>query len=409
MRKIALSTVFAVGASLALTTTAQSEILAMLNYESKAPDSLKALKLSTGPGQERVEGIVIMDVDPESPNYGRILYDIPLPPDLTAHHIFYNKDMSKAYVTALAKSELQVIDMKKSPYRMKSVALPNCLAGEDVVVSDDNKTWYVTCMGTSKVVYGDVATDEVKGEISGSNGDAFIKYPHGIGIHNGIDRILVTSTVRASDLGDPGETITSIEASTGKILSTHKVTNKPSPSGDAPVEVVFVPGTNPPVAYAMNMFGNSISAAVWNPAKKDFDVQQVIDTAAFGGGVPLEVYFNRKMDRMYLTTANPGHFHIFDISAGPLKPKLLKSIATGGGAHHVAITQDERLAFVQNSFLNLPGMSDGSISVIDLQQEKVIDTIDTLKNQGFNPNMIVLLPEWYNAMGHCNNGPVSCF
>jgi len=29
--------------------------------------------------------------------------------------------------------------------------------------------------------------------------------------------------------------------------------------------------------------------------------------------------------------------------------------------------------------------------------------------QGFNPNLIVFLPEWYNAAGHCNNGPASCF
>jgi DNA-binding beta-propeller fold protein YncE len=389
-------------------SAAQAEILAMINYESKPADSLKALKLSTGPLTNRAEGIAIMDVDPKSENFGKVLYDIPLPPDLVAHHIFYNKDLSKAYVTALAKSELRVIDMKKFPYRIKTVALPNCLAAEDAVVSDDNKTWYVTCMGTSKVVYGSVANDTVEGEIT-ATGDPFIKYPHGIAIHNGIDRILVTSTVRASDLGDPGETITAIEASTGKAVSTIKISAKESPSGEAPVEVVFVPHTDPPVAYATNMFGNTLWAATWNPGKKDFDVQQVLDTAKFGGGVPLEVYFNKAMTRLYLTTAKPGHFHIFDISDGPLKPKLIKSIATGEGAHHVAITKDESLAVVQNSLLNLPGMSDGSITVIDLKKQEVIASIDTFKEQGFNPNLIVFLPEWYNAMGHCNNGPKSCF
>ena len=84
----------------------QAEILAMVNYESKPEDSLKQLKLSTGPLQDRAEGIAIMDVDPESANFGKILYDIPLPPDLVGHHIFYNKDLTKAYVTALGKSEL---------------------------------------------------------------------------------------------------------------------------------------------------------------------------------------------------------------------------------------------------------------------------------------------------------------
>ena len=118
-----------------------------------------------------------------------------------------------------------VMDMKKFPYRMKVVALPNCLAGEDAVVSDDNKTWYVTCMGTNKVVIGNAVTDTVTGTIA-SNDKAFIKYPHGIALHNGIDRILVTTTVRASDLKDAGETISVIEASTGKALSTLKVSKK---------------------------------------------------------------------------------------------------------------------------------------------------------------------------------------
>jgi hypothetical protein len=44
--------------------TAQAEILAMVNYESKTAESLKTLKLS-GPA-ERQEGIAILDVDPDS-------------------------------------------------------------------------------------------------------------------------------------------------------------------------------------------------------------------------------------------------------------------------------------------------------------------------------------------------------
>ena len=100
-----------------------------------------------------------------------------------------------------------------------------------------------------------------------------------------------------------------------------------------------------------------------------------------------------------MTTAKPGHLHVFDIKE-PSKPQLLKSIATAEGAHHVAITKDEKLAFVQNSFLNLPGMSDGSITVIDLVKEEKIGNVDTLKDQGFNPNSIVLLPYWNHPAGH---------
>ncbi len=373
--------------------SAGAEILAMLNYESKAPDALKVFKNPVA-GQIRREGIAILDVDPRSENFGKILMDMALPPDLVAHHIFYNRDATRAYVTALGKPELRVIDMTRSPYRMKTVQVPQCQVGEDVVFSDDNKTWYLTCMGSNKVIVGDTATDKVTRIID------VPKYPHGIAVHNGIDRLLATSTVRASDLGDAGEAVTVIEASTGKVLSTHKVTQKPSPAGEAPVEVLFVPRSNPPVAYITNMYASSLSVAVWDPVKKDFTVRQAYDFAPQKMGVPLEMYFNKEADRFYVTTAKPGHLHIFDISGDPTKPKLLKTLPAAEGAHHVAFTKDWRYAFVQNSFLNLPGMSDGSITVIDLKAETVVGNIDTLKNEGFNPNSIVLLPEWDDPAGH---------
>jgi hypothetical protein len=47
---------------------------------------------------------------------------------------------------------------------------------------------------------------------------------------------------------------------------------------------------------------------------------------------------------------------------------LIKSIPTAGGAHHIVVSPDEKYAFVQNSFLNLPKMNDGSITLIDLQK-----------------------------------------
>ena len=378
-----------------LPSIARAEILAMVNYETKSPESLKALKYPVA-APARKEGIAIIDVDPMSNAFGKIVQDIVLPSDLVAHHIFYNRDQTKAYVTALGKEELRVIDMNKKPYGITTVvAVPGCSVGEDVVFSDDGKYWYLTCMGTQAMVVGDATKDEPLKTVK-----VAAPYPHGIAIHGGIDRILLSSTVRASDLGDAGEVISAVEAGSGKVLGTYKVSNKPSPAGNAPVEILFVPGANPPVAYVTNMYEGTLWTATWNVGKKDFDVQQVHDFSAQGAGVPLEIYFNKKADRMYVTTAKPGHLHIFDLGAGPGKPRLLKSIATAEGAHHVAFTLDGRYAYVQNTLLNLPGMSDGSITVIDLPSEKVIGSVDTLKNSGYNPNSMVLLPRWNDPAGH---------
>lgn len=387
-------TAFLLGGGLFVAGTgeARAEILAMMNYESKTPESLKALKLSGE--QPREEGIAVVDVDPESPAFGQVLMTIPLPPDLVAHHIFYDRRMEKAYVTSLGKGELHVMNMQSFPYRLKKIEVPQCQMGEDVIFTEDNRTWYLTCMNSANVVVGDVATDRILKtiEIPGT-------YPHGLAVHSGIDRVLVTDTV-SGDLKTAHESITVIEASSGRILGKKKLSLKDSPSGEAPVEILFVPGANPPVAYVTNMFGGTLWTATWNPETEDFDVAQAFDFNPMGMGVPLEMYFNSAVDRLYVTTAKPGHLHVFDISAHPAKPELLKTLPAAEGAHHVAITLDEKYAFVQNALLNLPGMSDGSVTVIDLEREEVVAEMTTLKDQGFNPNSIVLLPTWNHLAGH---------
>jgi DNA-binding beta-propeller fold protein YncE len=371
-----------------------AEILGLVNYETKSADSLKTLKRPIAP-PARKEGLAVIDLEPGSPTFGKIVKNIDLPGDTVAHHIFYNRDQTKAYITALGKPELRVMDMKDPNLPVKMVPVPDCLVGEDVVLSEDNKLWYLTCMGSDAVIVGDAVSDKPLRTIK-----VPLRYPHGIAIHNGIDRILTTSTVRASDLGDPGEAVGVIEASTGKWLGEVKVSTKPSPAKAAPVEILFVPKSNPPVAYVTNMYEATLATLTWNPATKTFTFAQAFDFGPMKSGVPLEMYFTPDGKTMYVTTAKPGHMHIFDLAQGPAAPVHKKAIPAGEGAHHVAFTQDWKYAFVQNALLNLPGMSDGSITVIDLQKGDVVATVDHLKDAGFNPNSIVLLPKWNHLAGH---------
>lgn len=378
----------------AIPISTQAEILAMANYESKPDASLKDLKMPFGT-QTRREGIAIFDVDPESKTFGNILVDIPLPADLVAHHLFWNKGHTKIYVTALGKAELRVIDMTKNPYRVKVISVPDCQVGEDIVFSEDNTKWYQTCMGSSKIILGNAVNDTFT-----KSYDSPVKYPHGITINESIDRILVTSTVRASDSGDPGSTIGIIEASTMKNLGSVSVTNKPAPNNIAPVEIAFVPKSYPPVAWVTNMNDGTLWSLTWNPKTLSFDTSQGYDFAVEKAAVPLAIYFNDKGTEMHVTTSLPGKMHFFKLTNKGKKAVHQKTINTAGGAHHVAYTKDGKYAFVQNSFINLPKMDDGSISVIDLKSRKVIKSWDTLKKNGFNPNSLVLLSEWNNPMGH---------
>ena len=79
-----------------------------------------------------------------------------------------------------------------------------------------------------------------------------------------------------------------------------------------------------------------------------------------------------------------GWRHFFAKADGSsifLEPDLQARDSVGGG-----ITTDERYAFVQNTLLNPPGMSDGSVTVVNLQKQEVVKSMD--KDAGFNPNCI---------------------
>lgn len=102
----------------------------------------------------------------------------------------------------------------------------------------------------------------------------------------------------------------------------------------------------------------------------------------------------------------PGHLHVFDISDSPTRPKLIRSIATADGAHHVGFTPGFKRVYVQNSFLNLPNKSDGSFSIVDIESGTMISTLDTLTTAGFNPNSLVLPPGWNHLVEH--RGPPTC-
>jgi len=372
---------------LSCTSLASAEILALLNFESK-PDQ-----------PVRREGIAIMDIDPASSDFGTILMEIPLPSDLVAHHIFFNRDRTKAYITALGRSLLHVVDLTRFPYRLRAIAVPDCQVLEDLVVSEDNRTWFLTCMGSSAVIMGDAVYDTQLRTIRAAQpAAAFILNPHGIAIHNGIDRVLITSTVKPDNMAEAGETVTVLEASTGKVLSTHKVSSKPSPSNAAPVEIMFAPKANPPVVHITNMFDATLWAGIWDPKTRSFSFAQVDDLGARAQGMALEMLYNAKGDRLYVTTAKPGFVNLYD-NTDPRKPKFLRAIPAAPGAHHAVLSPDERYLFVQNSLLNLEGLSDGSITVIDLTKGTAVGSIDTLKAQGFNPNCIMLLPNHFQQAG----------
>ena len=114
-------------------------------------------------------------------------------------------------------------------------------------------------------------------------------------------------------------------ASTGAVLSTHKVSSKPSPAKAAPVEVMFAPFSNPPVVQITNMLEGTLWTGTWDAASQSFSFQQVDDYGPRQQGMPLEMLYNAKGDRLFVTTAKPGFVNLYD-NSDPSHPRFLQAI-----------------------------------------------------------------------------------
>ena len=241
-------------------------------------------------------------------------------------------------------------------------------------------------MGSSKLIIGDGVTDQPTQTVAACRTPILTALRFTIEI----DRVLVTQHGASDRSEGCGR---AYHGGRGKHRkgpqSSYKVSSKPSPAGEAPVEILFVPAANPPVAYVTNMFGGTLWTATWNVQTKDFDVAQAFDFGTvLWASVPLEIYFNGKSDRLYVTTAKPGHLHVLDLSKNAAKPELLKSIPTAEGAHHVSLLPKmKNWRFVQNSLLNLPGMSDGSITIVDLTKGEVHISNRHFEGSGLQPEL----------------------
>ncbi len=362
----------------------KTPILAVVDYTSH-----------TGkPGE--ADGLAIVDLNPHSTTFGKVFQQVSMGEGVSPHHLYYNRDGSKLYTTALGGARLYRIDMMGDRIQqVVPIDTGPCQIGEDLYFTADGSKYYLTCMGSHVVVIFDAYTDKMVGQIQApAPNKPYVKYPHGIAVDESIDRMIVTETVSPA-LNDPGTSVTVIELSTGKVLSTHPIT-KDGQGGTAPVEVMFLPGQ--PIAYVTAMFEGTLWAGMWDAYTKDFRFKMVDDLTARGQGVPLEMYVEPD-GYFYVSFGQPGGVNVYDIS-NPLAPKFVKTLPADAGAHHIAFTNDGEYMFVQNNLLNLEEMNAGTISVVNRESGKLVATMDNLVKQGLQPASLVLLgqPDHHGAM-----------
>ncbi len=342
------------------------------------------------------DGFAVADINPKSPTFGRVLQEFSVPGNVIAHHTYLNREKTRVYATVLGapRAPMYIFDITKDPIPApQTIDISPCTVAEDIFFSQDGR-WFLTCMGSDEVQVYDAGTNTRITSIKGSAADRYIRHPHGIDGSDSIDRLVAANTI-SPKLDDPQEALTVIEMSSGKILSVHKLSSKTSAAGVAPVEVEFVLRQDlksAPVLFSTTMLGNELWTGIWDATNKTFSFRQVDDLGSRGLKMPLEIIFSKDARRMFVSSAVPGAVTVYDVS-DPINPKVLADVKTEkGGTHHLALSPDENYLYAQNGLLNLPGLNDGSITVIDASNYKVLTEITTFRDRGQTTNCIIVLP-----------------
>ena len=356
-------------------------------------EETQALVLLSGlPTLGTENSIAIIEMDPESANFGNILYDYALPKlDAPMHHLYYSPN-GRLYATGLgSQCSLAEISLVRNAAAKPIISNFECLntngqnVGEDIMWHSVNGELYmfVTFMGGSDLSQLDTGTvgvfnaqtNEIVKIIEARKsqvepGQPYIMFPHGISAYG--DRMVVTSSVHPTIATEVGNTITVIDLNTFEPIETIVIEDaKPVGFPSSPVEVLFVrpsivDGVEP--ALLVNtMFGFETWKIPYNVQTKAFgEPEKLYDGATAGTAVPLEFYGNQ--DELFISHGVPGIVKRYDLQQLPNLVSSGDDIKAESGAHHMIFykaASGRKLIAVQNNLLNLGDAKDDDPTDVD--------------------------------------------
>ncbi len=349
------------------------------------------------------DGMAVIELDPESLEFGKIKNKLEMGVGVLPHHIYYDNTAKKLYTTALGGNYLYQITtaVDDDGYPLLVSATPintgTNTVGENIFFTTDNR-YFVTFMGGDGSLTGgsvgvfNATTNQLLHTISGSiedNPTKYIMYPHGISINESKNLMMVTSTIHPDLTSGVGNTTTLIDLTTYNLIKTYTVADSPTDMS-APVEVLLLRGEFPQYALATTMLGGDIWIAPYNESNHQYDeFTKIFDGASHGLGWTLEMYIDNSK-KLYVSFADPGKVLVFDISNLP-QLNLVNTFDADKGAHHMSFFKTKSgksVVAVQNNLLDIPGINSGTISIIDLQSGATLGTVDLRTQYGIIPESI---------------------
>lgn len=301
------------------------------------------------------DGVALIDLDPDSEHFGEIIQRDDISPGVVPHHLYFNRDESRLYTTALGGDRLYEIILVRDANGVPAISeiVPidagDNIVGEDMYFTEDGSRFYMTFMGgqsgdkDGSVGVFDAQTNELLKTISApvpddpAGGKPFILWPHGISANEALGVLMVTSTNHPDLQSGAGNTVTAIDLATDEPVSTHLVAERWDDLS-APVEVLLLRDDLPPFALATTVNGSDIWVAPYDEATQSYrEFTKQVAGAEAGLGVALEFYIHTNQageKDLYVSFAHPGVVNVYSLDSLPALP-LKRTLLAEAGAHHM--------------------------------------------------------------------------
>ena len=357
------------------------------------------------------DGVALIDLDPESERFGEILQNVEIGMGVLPHHLYFNRDASRLYTSALSGAYLYEILLTHDAHGLPQISsiepidTHGNIVGEDIYFTRNGSRYYMTFMGGQGGDQGgsvgvfDARTNELIKTITAPVPDdptseqPFILYPHGISANEDLGLLMVTSAIHPDLTTGVGNTVTSINLETDEVIETHLVAESQE-EASAPVEVLMLRDELPPYALVTTMLGGDVWLATYDENTLSYGkFQKAVEGDDFGVSWPLEFYIHTNQQgepELYVTFAQPGAVHVYSLEDLP-ELTLERTLPAEAGAHHMAFfnTQSGReVVVVQNNLLNLEDFNNGSLMVLDIYTGEVLATLDLPDEHGLIPESI---------------------
>lgn len=363
------------------------------------------------------DGVALLDLNPESADFGRILQRKFIGEGVLPHHLYFNRAQDRLYTTSLGGTRLYEVIIDKGAdglpriTRFIPIDTDGNLVGEDMYFTEDGSRYYVTFMGGDGSLEGgsigvfDAQSNELLETITApapadrSSGEPFILYPHGISANEELGIMMVTSTAHPDGASGFGNTVTAIDMATNEPIRNYLVADAPNDLS-APVEVILLRDDLPPYALATTLNGADIWVAPYDETSGAFgEFEKQVEGEESGLGVALEFYIHTNHHgeaELYVSFAVPGVVNVYSLDNLP-ELTLKRTLVAEPGAHHMAFftTESGREALViQNNLLNIDGLNTGTLTVLDTHTGERLGTVDLPDEHDLMPEAIE------SAFGH---------